>query len=85
MSVDKKPEDRMHLHEWVRLFHEKLLHIIDHWHTNDVIPEVRERVRDVIQEIGPEMYQPYAVRDWTSIRNSFEKKNWLYIPKDYEW
>lgn len=75
----------MHVHEWIRLFHEKLMHLMNDWHTTDVIPEVRERIQDVIWEFWPAMYQPYAVRDWKSINDSFEKRGGIYIPKDYVW
>lgn len=83
MRVDRKDEQKMHNHQWVRLFHEKLIGLIDHWHTWDVIKEARERVRDIIQEMWPEMYERSAVKNFDKFSWNFDKRKGLYVPKPY--
>lgn len=73
----------MHTHEWVRVFHEKLIHALE-WDWPILAVEARQKFMSVINELWPEMYNRSAFKHWD--RDAcwmFDKKKGVYIPKPY--
>jgi len=83
MRVERKAEQKMHNHEGVRIFHEKIIHALE-WDWPVLVPEAREKLLWVIQEMWPEMYERSAVKNFDKFAWNFDKKKGLYIPKPYD-
>jgi hypothetical protein len=83
-KTPKKPENNMHNHHWILLPHQKWLHDMDDWDSRVLCSEVKRRIHQVIDDIGPDMYLPEAVRDWTKIEGAFtRRKSGISVPIHY--